>query len=319
MADAAPKNKRWLIAAWPGMGNVAVIAAGYLLQKEGMRAVGEVAPGGHFDIQAVEVKEGVIATPRLPRSLLFHADKPAIDVTVFLGEAQPATGNYAFANELLDRAVALGVDRIVTFASMASQLHPSQEPRVHGAATEAGLLDELRAVGVLPLDEGQIGGLNGVLLGACAERKIPGLCLLGEIPFFAAGVPNPKAAMAVLNAFSQLTGVEIDMEELAEHARTIEKVLLDMVRRMEQEGEEQGEGDDDTEGGAAEEAVETGDAEGPPAEKTLEPQAKARIEALFAKARKDRSVAVELKRELDRLGVFKQYENRFLDLFRRAD
>jgi hypothetical protein len=41
-----------------------------------------------------------------------------------------------------------------------------------------------------------------------------------------------------------------------------------------------------------------------------------RIEMLFDKARKDRSRAYELKQELDRLGVFAEYEDEFLDLFK---
>ena len=41
-----------------------------------------------------------------------------------------------------------------------------------------------------------------------------------------------------------------------------------------------------------------------------------RIEQSFERAAADRSRAYELKNELDRLGVFKDYEDRFLDLFR---
>jgi hypothetical protein len=44
-----------------------------------------------------------------------------------------------------------------------------------------------------------------------------------------------------------------------------------------------------------------------------------RIEQLFQAADRDRSQAVGLKQELDRLGVFRQYEDRFLDLFKKAD
>jgi uncharacterized protein len=47
----------------------------------------------------------------------------------------------------------------------------------------------------------------------------------------------------------------------------------------------------------------------------LSPEDEQRIERLFAQAAEDRSKAYELKRELDRLNVFDQYENRFLDLF----
>lgn len=43
-----------------------------------------------------------------------------------------------------------------------------------------------------------------------------------------------------------------------------------------------------------------------------------RVEALFERARKDKSQALALKAELDRLGLFKRYEDRFLDLFKQA-
>ena len=43
-----------------------------------------------------------------------------------------------------------------------------------------------------------------------------------------------------------------------------------------------------------------------------------RIEELFDVAKRDRSKAFELKRELDRLELFKEYEDRFLDLFKKA-
>lgn len=44
-----------------------------------------------------------------------------------------------------------------------------------------------------------------------------------------------------------------------------------------------------------------------------------KLEHMFSEARRDRAKAIELKRELDRLGVFEQYEDRFLDLFKRAE
>ena len=49
------------------------------------------------------------------------------------------------------------------------------------------------------------------------------------------------------------------------------------------------------------------------------PEDEERIEKLFEIARDDRSRAYELKQELDRLDVFADYENRFLDLFKRSD
>jgi proteasome assembly chaperone (PAC2) family protein len=343
--EPTPRNKKkpdaprpWLVAAWPGMGNVAVIAAGYLVQELGMRPVAELFPRGHFDIQQVTVKEGVIVPPHMPRSVIYrwkNPDPSGRDLYVFLGEAQPTSGTYAFAHELLDRAAELNIERVITFASLASQLHPAGEPRVVGAATDQQMLDELRRLEVRTLEDGQIGGLNGVLLGAASQVGLSGLCLLGEIPFFAAAVPNPKAAVAVLNAFTVLAGIEIDMEELNGHAKAVEEALVELMERMKQSErtidlEEMDEDDEEAEieeGGDATgtiEKAETGESGKPSSEAEskavmLDLSTRNRIEQLFLEAEKDRNRAMRLKDELDRLGVFKQYEDRFLDLFKRAD
>jgi hypothetical protein len=60
------------------------------------------------------------------------------------------------------------------------------------------------------------------------------------------------------------------------------------------------------------------DAALPPAREPVEESSAdmRRIEELFAQAEKDRSRAFELKTELDRLGVFRQYEDKFLGLFK---
>jgi hypothetical protein len=47
----------------------------------------------------------------------------------------------------------------------------------------------------------------------------------------------------------------------------------------------------------------------------LDVESKLHIETLFHTVAHDRSRAVELKAELDRLGVYEEYEDRFLDLF----
>jgi uncharacterized protein len=43
------------------------------------------------------------------------------------------------------------------------------------------------------------------------------------------------------------------------------------------------------------------------------------IESLFTAAKQNRSRAYELKQELDRLGLFHEFEDRFLDLFKEPD
>lgn len=51
----------------------------------------------------------------------------------------------------------------------------------------------------------------------------------------------------------------------------------------------------------------------------LSPRDEQRIERLFVEAKDDRSKAYELKSELDRLQAFADYEERFLDLFKKPE
>jgi proteasome assembly chaperone (PAC2) family protein len=322
MADSPQLRDPWLVAVWPGMGNVALAAGGYLVAKLSATLVHELSAPGVFDIKTVEVKAGVAQAGRMPRNMIFEWRAPAggRDLLIFVGEAQPESGGFAFCRVLLDYARKHGVRRVFTFAAMATQLHPSNDPRVFGAATDADTLEDLRPLDVEILDEGQISGLNGVLLAASAEQGIPGTCLLGELPFFAVGVANPKASQAVLEIFTKLAGIDIDFSELSQQSEVVEEGLLELLEKMKEAAREQGEGE---EGFVLPEFVEVDDEDASNGDGAQDPEidddTRRRIEAMFQEAHRDRQKAFRLKEELDRLGVFKRYEDRFLDLFRRAE
>src|SRR5262249_16981409 len=98
MPEERKLTKPWLVAVWPGMGNVAISAGYYLMAKLGMHLVAEIPTQELFDVEYVEVKEGVIRTGRLPRSRIFAWNDPRgrHDIVVLVGEAQPPRGKYAF-------------------------------------------------------------------------------------------------------------------------------------------------------------------------------------------------------------------------------
>src|SRR5262245_23080781 len=68
MADKLQLNHPWFVAVWPGMGHVALNAGVYLLAKLGMNVVAEYEASGLFDVDHVEVKDGLIQPLRQPRN-----------------------------------------------------------------------------------------------------------------------------------------------------------------------------------------------------------------------------------------------------------
>jgi hypothetical protein len=193
---------------------------------------------------------------------------------------------------------------------MATPMHPEHASRVFGAATDAESLGVLRQLDLEVLEDGRIGGLNGVLLGAAAESGLRGACLLGEMPHIFAQLPFPKASLAVLEAFSTIADIHIDLSELSDQAREVEHKLGELLEKVKEALEDQ----QDQETSGDEEAPEFEPAaieEGP------SPEDRELVEKLFRLASKNRAKAYELKRELDRLGLYHEYEDRFLDLFKK--
>jgi uncharacterized protein len=271
-----------------------------------MHLLAEFPAGEFFDVDHVDVKGGLIQRGRLPQSRFFVWNDPRgqHDLVVFIGEAQPPMGRHVFCHRLIEFARALGVERVYTFAALATQMHPANTARVFVAATDHEYLTELKRQGLPAIDDGHIGGLNGVLLGVAVENGLRGACLLGEMPHIFAQVPFPKAALAVLEAFGPMADLQIDFTELAEQAGNMDQKLGELLVQMQQAIEQQTPAEQHS---AAQE----------PDEDRLGQDDMQRIERLFEQAMQDRANAYELKRELDRLGVFKEYEDRFLDLFKK--
>jgi proteasome assembly chaperone (PAC2) family protein len=316
MAEDLKLKSPWLVAAWPGMGNVALNAGVYLLAKLGMTAIAEYEASDLFDVEQVEVKEGLIQPARRPRNRFFvwHDPSEKHDLVVFLGEAQPPIGKFPFCRQLISYAKDLGVDRVYTFAAMATRMRPGERSRVFAAATDAESLAEIRKLDLTVLEDGQISGLNGVLLGAAAEAGLRGSCFLGEMPHVFAQLPFPRASLGILDTFITLSGIDLDTGELEEQARVVEEQLGELLTRVERQYGSQSEGEDeeDEEGeGFVPEATQE-------EEDRIAESDRERIENLFAQASQDRSKAFELKQFLDRIGAFKEYEDRFLDLFKKT-
>lgn len=324
----------WLVAAWPGMGDVAVGAVQHLRGELAPDLVLELDPGNYFDIAAVPVKDALLQEAAWPRNTLYAWKNPSVggrDLLLFLAEAQPASRGYEFCGRLLEAIAPWNVSRAVTFAAMGTPSHPKGHARVFAVATKPSLIEELDDFGVEYLGDGEISGLNGVFLAAAAKRGIEGMCLLGEFPYFASGIPNPKASAAALRTFELMAGLRLDLAALDVQGEEISTKLTSLLERLQQTGQFPAapEGidatgfmfpDDGSDPSDADSGSGTGSGTGSSSdpEAGLAPGIKRRIERLFHEAAKDRRQALRLKSELDRLGVFRDYEDRFLDLFKQG-
>ncbi|MEW6142516.1 MAG: PAC2 family protein [Chloroflexota bacterium] len=213
-----------MIAAWPGVGDVALILADYVRGKLGAIEVADIDPTAFFNATGVLVRDNVIEEPQFPQSKFYYWKNPGRgkDLIIFIGDEQPASKSYELANLVLGVAKELKVRRVYTFAAALVKIHHSEQPRVWAAATDEKLLKEATKHDVVLRGTVQIAGLNGLFLGVAKERGMPGICLLGESPMYATRIPNPKAALAIAKVFAGLFGASIDLAELKVEAEKAE-------------------------------------------------------------------------------------------------
>ncbi len=209
-----------LLAAWPGVGNVALIIANYLRVKLPFKDLGHLDASYFFDPVGVLVKENVVEAPTFPQSRFYYLKNPRAerDLVLFIGDDQPPTKSYELANAIVDMAGRLSAHRIYTCAAAITRIHHTEAPKVWGVGTSHLVTEDLLPHNLEYARSLQIAGLNGLLLGVAKERDVDGVCLLGEVPQYASRVPNPMAALAVLKVLMAMLNIKVDIVEMARMA-----------------------------------------------------------------------------------------------------
>lgn len=219
--SAKPKlNSPNMLAAWPGISNVAMIVATYLIRKLDFKELALINAAHFFDPIGILVKNNVIEKPQFPQSrFLYWKNRPGkSDLILFIGDDQPMAKGYELANLVVDIAQKFSAGRIYTTAAALTRIHHTESPRVLAATTDQRVAGELKEQSLVLGGNLQISGLNGLLLGVAKERKVDAVCLLGEVPTYASKIQNPMAALAIIQILTRLLEIEVDTKELMRQA-----------------------------------------------------------------------------------------------------
>ncbi len=310
-----------MLAAWPGMGYVASKTVSYLVEALCADRFAFINPDNYFSPSSVIVENSVASIPALPSSNFYFWRNPSSgsDLILFLGDSQPSTHlQIRMAREVIGLATKMSVYRMWTFAAAPASIQHKDVPRIWGVTSSVELSEYLSGHDVSLLEMGHISGLNGLLLGTSAQARIPGICLLGEIPYYTVNLENPRAAGAILRLLQTLLSLRIDFLPLQEDIEKFDQEIASIGKKAQETmatfihpEEEMMDFSAMTDN---EEDEEEADGEGEP--RPLTDAARRRIEELFRQVRKDPLQAPRLKEELDKWGVYPFFEDRFLDLFR---
>jgi proteasome assembly chaperone (PAC2) family protein len=240
-----------LIASWPGIGNIGIIAVDTLRGKLEAEEFGEIEPQEFFYPKRVLIRKGVLECLEFPSSKFYFKKISGTDIIFFIGEEQPTEGGRMYAEGrkacrmaglVLDVAEKFKCRRVYTSGAAVALIHHTAKPRVWAVPNAGSLISEIKAYQntVLMSDiegrggHGSITGLNGLLLGVAKKRGFEAICLMGEIPVYLQGFPlsYPKASKSVLEVISHSLKIEINLDTLDELDQKVQQRIEEFYQQV---------------------------------------------------------------------------------------
>ena len=167
--------------------------------------------------------EGVNTSLTWPSIELRHGrDDDGRDLLLLVG-AEPDVRWKAFAAEVAQLAVELGVGLVTGFGAYPAPVPHTRQGRIATTATSpelAARAGPVRATLDVPA------GAMAAIERACADVGVPAVGLWAQVPHYTAAMAYPEAAAMLLEALSGLTGLRVDVEPLHQAAEAL-RVRLD--------------------------------------------------------------------------------------------
>ncbi|MEO2154501.1 MAG: PAC2 family protein [Nanoarchaeota archaeon] len=235
-----PKNPKVLVGL-PGIGNVAKIAADYLIDKNKLEPF-LIIYGKYMPHSVIVNKDNVIEVPKI--ALYKLKNKKNEDIVIITGESQPITeeSNYEFS-ELLFKLFDNKIKEIVAFAGRGLNNVPA-EPKVAVVANDKNYLKkvikELKKINKNVIyDEKEkavvtITGLAGIIPGVAKIYDIKASVWMADTfsdPLFL----GFNGSYELLRLLKDYWNLEIDLKELEEESNKIKTIVQkggDIIKRL---------------------------------------------------------------------------------------
>jgi len=246
-------NSPYLICGFPGTGLVGKLAVDYLIKELGAIHMADVF-SSYFSPQVVIQADG---TTNIVKNSLYYVknnntnnqsinDLPhqsidslksttndplsSKDLILLTGDSQPVVpgSEYVLSEQILDLITKFKISNIYSLASYVTGTFVN-DPKIYGTATNPEMVKSFRSFNISTLDNGNITGMNGLILGLGKLRGIEGICLLGETSGY---VIDAKASKNLLEIVNNVLGIHINMDEMNKRSKDTEILIKNLEQQM---------------------------------------------------------------------------------------
>jgi uncharacterized protein (TIGR00162 family) len=152
------------------------------------------------------------------------------DLILLTGDSQPVVpgSEYVLSEQILDLITKFKISNIYSLASYVTGTFVN-DPKIYGTATNPEMVKSFRSFNISTLDNGNITGMNGLILGLGKLRGIEGICLLGETSGY---VIDAKASKHLLEILNNVLGIHINMDEMNKRSKDTEILIKNLEQQM---------------------------------------------------------------------------------------
>jgi len=180
----------------------------------------------------VQLNQSINGLPQSIDSLKSTPNDPlsSKDLILLTGDSQPVVpgSEYVLSEQILDLITKFKISNIYSLASYVTGTFVN-DPKIYGTATNPEMVKSFRSFNISTLDNGNITGMNGLILGLGKLRGIEGICLLGETSGY---VIDAKASKNLLEIVNNVLGIHINMDEMNKRSKDTEILIKNLEQQM---------------------------------------------------------------------------------------
>lgn len=243
------------LEGWIDAGLGAATAIGSILGSTDTTTIATFDTDGLLDHRArrptMHLVDGVntgLTWPSL--ELRVASDRVGNDLLLLVG-AEPDHQWRAFSTAVVDLALDFGARMVVGLGAYPAAVPHTRPTHLSATATSTELAEQ---IGYVPGSIDVPAGVQAAIERRCAEVGLPAVGLWAQVPHYAAGMPYPAAAAALVQGLGQAAGIAFEAAELEREARATTMRLDElisqnpehqqMVEQLEQAADLDDDGDD---------------------------------------------------------------------------
>lgn len=204
---------------WNDAGQAATTAVRYLIDAWDARRFASIDPEEYFSFTdtrpTVRIVQGSQRELTWPSNEIYCYEGKGVrpDAVLLLG-TEPNLRWRTFCGEITGLAKSLRARRIVTLGALITDSVHTRPPPLTGFATDALIQEKLAARNITRSSYEGPTGIIGTLHSLCLREEIPTASVWVATPYYLGATPNPRSALALLEAIDDALELRLNLAEL---------------------------------------------------------------------------------------------------------